>query len=54
MTVQMRQFGNCAVKLHDSQQRIESANISIERLILSLSASKSILSFETGITGVEF
>lgn len=54
MTVQMRQFGNCAVKLLDSQQKIESANINIERLILSLSASKSILSFDSNEVEVLF
>lgn len=45
MTVQMRQFGNCAVKLNEYQQRIETSNNNLERLILSISASKDILSF---------
>lgn len=46
MTVQLRQLNSNSLKLYEYQQQIESSNINLERMILSLSASKDILSFE--------
>ena len=46
MTVQLRQLNSNSLKLYEYQQQIESSNIILERMILSLSASKDILSFD--------
>ena len=46
MTVQLRQLNSNSLKLYEYQQQIESSNINLERMILSLSASKDILSFD--------